>query len=255
MRPPFFVLPLLGLVFFGQGLAAWAQSSVREKRGPSNFATEFLTDPALLREEPRVIPRPSPQDPVSSTPAPASSTEEAQSSEPVPTPTPAATRPIRWREMEDADGRRLRVAVDGDEEIRVQTGVLQSELPRDSGAMTARRVRESNVAITMPSGSGLFVGTEIPFPTDYSPARVSAGWGSGTTVVPSTPTRFGSRETGVHFGPGGFRQTEFEGFIDYGSPIRTIAPVFDAEGRPAGFQIIETPNRILQPVFRTIEIR
>jgi hypothetical protein len=247
------------LSWFWLGTLMPAEASPRRERTATNFETEFLSDPALLQEEPRVIPKASPTPPAPTTPQPTASpsepapTTDAQASAP---PAPAVATQVRWREMEDADGRRLRVAVDGSQEVRTQTGVRPSDLPLDSGAIGARRSsRETAIAINAPAGGGLFVGTEIPYPTEYAPARVQGGWGSGYTVVPSTPTRFGSRETGVRVGPGGFQSTEFEGFINYGSPIRTLAPVFDAEGRPAGFQVIETPNRILQPVFRTIEIR
>jgi len=73
-------------------------------------------------------------------------------------------------------------------------------------------------------------------------------------VVPATPTRFATTPVGTSFGNNGFRSREFQGFINYGSPIRTFAPVFDAQGRQVGLQVFETPNPVLQPVFRTIEI-
>ena len=50
----------------------------------------------------------------------------------------------------------------------------------------------------------------------------------------------------------GFEQTEIEGFIDYGSPIRTAVPIYDEKGEIIGTAVQEHPNPILHPVFRTI---
>jgi len=49
-----------------------------------------------------------------------------------------------------------------------------------------------------------------------------------------------------------FEETEIEGFIDYGSPMRTAVPVYNEKGEIIGTTIQEHPNPILQPVFRTI---
>jgi len=50
----------------------------------------------------------------------------------------------------------------------------------------------------------------------------------------------------------GFEQTEIEGFIDYGSPIRKAVPLYNEKGEIIGTAIQDHPNPILQPVFRTI---
>ena len=50
----------------------------------------------------------------------------------------------------------------------------------------------------------------------------------------------------------GFEETAIEGFIDYGSPIRTAVPVYNDKGEIIGTAVQEYPNPILQPVFRTI---
>ena len=47
-------------------------------------------------------------------------------------------------------------------------------------------------------------------------------------------------------------ETELEGFINYGSPIRTAVPIYNEKGEIIGTNIQEHPNPILQPVFRTI---
>jgi hypothetical protein len=79
-----------------------------------------------------------------------------------------------------------------------------------------------------------------PSPTPQaspSPAAVSA-----------TP-----RPKAMVLGPdGGFEQMELEGFINYGTPIRTIVPIYNEKGEFLGTAIQEHPNNILQPVFRTI---
>jgi hypothetical protein len=68
----------------------------------------------------------------------------------------------------------------------------------------------------------------------------------------STPRAFETRRTGVSIDPSGFEETELEGFIDYGSPIRTVVPVYNEKGELVGTAVQEHPNPILQPVFRTI---
>ena len=50
----------------------------------------------------------------------------------------------------------------------------------------------------------------------------------------------------------GFEETYIEGFIDYGSPIRTVVPVYNEKGEVIGTTVQERRNPILQPVFKTI---
>ncbi len=100
----------------------------------------------------------------------------------------------------------------------------------------------------------LSVGREVPVPVQFSPAQIQVGGGQ-IVVLPSTPTRFRTVNTGVSFGESGFRQVELEGFVNYGSPIRTLTPVFGPDGRPLGQKITTHPNPILQPVIRRTEFR
>jgi general secretion pathway protein D len=87
---------------------------------------------------------------------------------------------------------------------------------------------------------------EFRYPTQYTPPQVPSitGGGSGTgtvsisVVTPTTPTAFETRNTGVTLevepvvGPDGVtidlnlvpQVVEFEGFINYGSPIFGIQP-------------------------------
>ncbi len=104
-----------------------------------------------------------------------------------------------------------------------------------------------------PLQSTLFVGREIAVPTEYTAPRVYTGPDGRQVVQPATPRSFEVRKTGVTIDTrGGFEQTELEGFIDYGSPIRTVVPVYNEKGEVVGTAIQEHPNPILQPVFRTI---
>ena len=102
--------------------------------------------------------------------------------------------------------------------------------------------------------SKIFVGQEVPIPTEYSAPRVQISAGGYPVVTPSQPRSFETRRTGVLMETGGagrFEVSEFEGFIDCGSPIRTAIPLYDDKGKPVGIQMISTPNPILQPVFKT----
>ncbi|MDB4544705.1 type II and III secretion system protein, partial [Akkermansiaceae bacterium] len=114
---------------------------------------------------------------------------------------------------------------------------------------------------------------EFIYPTEYEPPelpnQVGGGFGGGTTtglgssggsfpVTPATPTSFDTKKTGVtlevepavgandnvidlRFSP---TIVEFEGFVNYGSPI--TSPASDALGNPV--QIVITENRIEMPV-------
>jgi general secretion pathway protein D len=112
---------------------------------------------------------------------------------------------------------------------------------------------------------------EFIYPTEYEPPELpnqvgaTGGLGGGGTgagifpVTPATPTAFETRNTGVtleiepnvgandyvidlRFAP---EIVEFEGFINYGSPI--TSPASDAFGNPVTVTITE--NRIEMPVF------
>jgi general secretion pathway protein D len=123
------------------------------------------------------------------------------------------------------------------------------------------------------------VAREFRYPTEFSPpqipqtigaqgAGIGAGLGGGAAssfpVTPTTPTAFEMRPVGVRMevdpvlGPDGFtidlnlapEVTEFDGFINYGSPIQSAAT--DAFGNPTTITLTE--NKILQPVFSTRKV-
>jgi hypothetical protein len=125
----------------------------------------------------------------------------------------------------------------------------------ENEAAERRLIRHSTVPVT--SGpSRMFIGTELPVPTVYTPARIATGADGTAVVVPSSPAAFETRRLGTTLETGSgisFRSTELQGFIDYGSPIRTAVPAYDSQGRPVGVQILEIPNPIFQPVIEKIE--
>ncbi len=114
---------------------------------------------------------------------------------------------------------------------------------------------------------------EFIYPTEYEPPELpnAVGVGGGLDdgvsggsifpVTPATPTAFETRNTGVTLevepilGEDGYtidltfkpEIVEFEGFINYGSPIQS--PATDALGNPITITITE--NRIEMPVFST----
>lgn len=116
---------------------------------------------------------------------------------------------------------------------------------------------------------------EFIYPTEYEPPELpntvgvgggidgpnGSGGGSIFPVTPATPTAFETRNTGVTLevepilGEDGYtidltfkpEIVEFEGFINYGSPIQS--PATDALGNPITITITE--NRIEMPVFST----
>jgi general secretion pathway protein D len=122
---------------------------------------------------------------------------------------------------------------------------------------------------------------EFRYPTEFDPPQIPQNFGNtgngggigGVTlqlpgsfpVTPTTPTSFETRNTGVTLevepvvGPDGYtidlslvpQVVEFEGFINYGSPI-TSTSVNLLTGAPV--QNVITPNVINQPIFSTRKV-
>ena len=124
---------------------------------------------------------------------------------------------------------------------------------------------------------------EFRYPTQFTPPIVpsisSGGPSTGTTVslpviAPTTPSAFETRNTGVTLevepvvGPDGVtidlnlvpQVVEFEGFINYGSPIETVNPALLGLGSPitslmgVSNNIVLTDNVINQPIFSTRKV-
>jgi general secretion pathway protein D len=129
------------------------------------------------------------------------------------------------------------------------------------------------------------VAREFPYPTEFNPpeppppttgatgATVAPPAGTFVSqgiVTPSTPTAFETRNLGVTLevepiiGPDGYtidlnlspEVVEFEGFINYGSPI--FGPIFRPElvalGQDPVTRAVLTPNVINQPIFSTRKV-
>ncbi len=124
---------------------------------------------------------------------------------------------------------------------------------------------------------------EFRYPTEFDPPQIpqnfgnngNNGGGGGTALIsvapssfpvtPTTPTAFETRNTGVTLevepviGPDGYtidlnlvpQVVEFEGFINYGSPIQTTAtnPITGISSTN-----VITPNVINQPIFSTRKV-
>lgn len=136
----------------------------------------------------------------------------------------------------------------------------------------------SSPRVTCKSGqeAEIEVVREFKYPTEYNPPQVPSssgggGGGTGTTIImtvvtPTTPTAFDVKQVGVrlHVQPtvGADGSTidlqlepqvvEFEGFINYGSPIYGITPGFFGS---ASTSELLTPNVINQPIFSTRKVR
>jgi len=129
---------------------------------------------------------------------------------------------------------------------------------------------------------------EFRYPTEFDPPQIpqnfggggsSGGVGSTSTiavfpVTPTTPTAFETRNTGVTLeveptvGSDNYtidlnlvpQVVEFEGFINYGSPISTINPAslglgaVTAAVTSAPSSVVLTPNVINQPIFSTRKV-
>jgi general secretion pathway protein D len=145
----------------------------------------------------------------------------------------------------------------------------------------------SSPRVTTKSGSRAVIEIirEFRYPTEFDPPQIPQTFGNnngGVTILdptnplgsgpssnsfpvtPTTPTSFETRNTGVTLeveptvGPDGYtidlnlvpQVVEFEGFVNYGSPIQTSST--DILGR----QIVNiiTPNVINQPIFSTRKV-
>ncbi|MFZ4598773.1 MAG: Amuc_1098 family type IV pilus outer membrane protein [Terrimicrobiaceae bacterium] len=110
---------------------------------------------------------------------------------------------------------------------------------------------------------------EFRYPSEYDLPQVTQS--SGTTFTPATPTSptaFEMKPTGITLeveptvGPDGYtidlvlapRVVEFDGFINYGSPIRANVEFRELGVTIAQGNILVTANVINQPVFSTREV-
>ena len=133
-------------------------------------------------------------------------------------------------------------------------------------------VSAPKVTVTSGRKATINITQKFPYPRDYSPPTVPQTQGGGTApATPATPTSFETRNCGVQLeveptvGPDGYtielslspQITEFQGFVNYGTPIQTLAPVYLGGTNGAVIatrQITLTPNTINQPVFSVRQV-
>jgi general secretion pathway protein D len=110
---------------------------------------------------------------------------------------------------------------------------------------------------------------EFRYPTQFDPPQLSPAIGQQyTPVVPSAPSEWETKPTGITLeveptiGPDSYtiemllvpRIIEFDGFINYGSPISVAVAQVDPFGIRPSKTIPVTENTINQPVFSTREV-
>ncbi len=134
-------------------------------------------------------------------------------------------------------------------------------------------VSAPKVTVTSGRKATINITRKFPYPRDYSPPQVPQTQGQGgiNPATPATPTSFETRNVGVQLeveptvGPDGYtielslspQITEFQGFVNYGTPINTVAPYQDVLGIPLAqkTKTVElTPNKIQQPVFSVRQV-
>ena len=132
-------------------------------------------------------------------------------------------------------------------------------------------VSAPKVTVTSGHNATITITQKFPYPKDFSPPTVPQT--QSTTGInpatPATPTSFETRNVGVQLevtptvGPDGYtidlnlspQITEFEGFVNYGTPINTFANVTTVGGLILGTKQVQlTPNSINQPVFSVREV-
>lgn len=127
-------------------------------------------------------------------------------------------------------------------------------------------IRQPNVLGPVQSRSS------FPFPTEFDPPRILVGPNGTYAVIPAHPKNFQRRnlgitmETDATINPDGSinvsinrEDVEFQGFINYGSPILSLGtagsiPVLNQAGNPTFFSPFITENNILVPIFETTRI-
>lgn len=133
-------------------------------------------------------------------------------------------------------------------------------------------VSAPKVTVTSGRKATINITRKFPYPREYSPPQVPQTQGAGLNpATPATPTSFETRNVGVQLeveptvGPDGYtielslspQITEFQGFVNYGSPISTVAyykilgtGAFSDRTRTVQL----TPNDINQPVFSVRQV-
>jgi general secretion pathway protein D len=133
-------------------------------------------------------------------------------------------------------------------------------------------VSAPKVTVTSGRKATINITRKFPYPNAYSPPTVVPPTAPGQIqpANPATPTSFETRNVGVQLeveptvGPDGCtidldlspQITEFQGFVNYGSPINAVATVYaPVTQAPIGSQaVLLTANTINQPVFSVRQV-
>ena len=135
-------------------------------------------------------------------------------------------------------------------------------------------VSAPKVTVTSGRKATINIIRKFPYPKDYSPPQVPQTQNGGAApVTPATPTSFETRDVGVQLeveptvGPDGYsidlslspKIQEFQGFVNYGTPIYALAPVrYYPTAAIAQFggtkQVLLSDNLIRQPVFSVRQV-
>ena len=132
-------------------------------------------------------------------------------------------------------------------------------------------VSAPKVTVTSGRKATINITRKFPYPRDYSPPTIPQNQGGGgAPATPATPTSFETRNVGVQLeveptvGPDGYtielqlspQITEFQGFVNYGTPIQTTGPINTLGGGFTGFTrtVTLTQNTINQPVFSVRQV-
>lgn len=136
-------------------------------------------------------------------------------------------------------------------------------------------VSAPKVTVTSGRKATINITRKFPYPRDYSPPTVPQTQGQGfNPATPATPISFETRNVGVQLeveptvGPDGYtielqlspQITEFQGFINYGSPIQTLGnvtvtvPLTGEQRIIRTVNLVLTPNVINQPVFSVRQV-
>jgi general secretion pathway protein D len=132
-------------------------------------------------------------------------------------------------------------------------------------------VSSPKVTVTSGRKATINISQRFPYPKEYSPPQIPQTQAGGIApAAPATPTSFDTRNVGVQLeveptvGPDGYtielslspQVTEFEGFVNYGTPIQTISPItiLNTANVIGTQQVTLTPNTINQPIFSVRQV-
>ncbi|MFZ0436439.1 MAG: Amuc_1098 family type IV pilus outer membrane protein [Chthoniobacterales bacterium] len=132
-------------------------------------------------------------------------------------------------------------------------------------------VSAPKVTVTSGRKATINITRKFPYPKEYTPPTVVPPTTPGQIqpANPATPTSFETRNVGVQLeveptvGPDGYtielslspQITEFQGFVNYGSPISAIATVYSPVLNSIGSKsVLLTANTINQPVFSVRQV-